>query len=269
MIKLIALDLDGTLLRDDKSISEKNIEAIHFALDHGVEVVITTGRPLAAINHILDQLDLNTAEHYSITYNGGLIIQNQTQKVMHTKTLYDNEVEKVANTFLSLDLPVSAVGDTAVYEFPYPDGHPSYYKQQMTFLPYQSIERDADGHWPDIFKFVIATEKEHLEAKLPSIPAAITERYEVMRSHPHQLELMPTGVDKGYGLSQMANILNFQQSEVMAIGDEENDSAMLQWAGTAVVMGNGREDIKELADYITASNMDDGVAQAIYHFVKA
>ena len=78
---------------------------------------------------------------------------------------------------------------------------------------------------------------------------------------------MPKGIDKGTGVSHLADILELTKDQVMVIGDEENDLAMLKWAGTSVVMENGRSDVKEFADYITDSNENDGVAKAIDHFV--
>src|SRR5699024_11988603 len=77
MIELIAIDLDGTLLRNDKTISEGNREMIRKAIDNGVDVAICTGRPLEAIQKFLDTLETNTDDHYSITYNGGLVVRSE------------------------------------------------------------------------------------------------------------------------------------------------------------------------------------------------
>lgn len=267
MTRLIAIDLDGTLLRDDKSLSEANTKAIQAAIAADVKVAICTGRPLEAIQHILDQLQTNTHEHYSITYNGGLIIQNETRQVMAETVMTLAEADQIAKPLLALHLPVVAVAIDTVYEYPYPEGHPSNYHHMMSFLPFEKLQEAQLSPQTAIYKLVVGTEKNHLEQQLPAITRELFDRYAVMRSHPHQLEIMPKGVDKGRGLAELAQVLGIPQAEVMGIGDEENDIAMLQWAGTAIVMGNGREDVKALADYVTATNEADGVAEAINHFV--
>lgn len=267
MVKLIAIDLDGTLLDDHKEISQANKDAVQTALAQGVEVAIATGRPLEAIQHLLDQLGLNTADHYSLTYNGGLVIQNYLGEAMTQRTLPSDQVTPIAQSLLALDLPVVAVGLDQVYEYPYPSGHPSNYHKTMPFLPFTGVENMDSDAQSSIFKLVVATEADHLASRLAEIPEDLRRDYSVMQSHPHQLEIMPKGVDKGQGLSQLAKLLGIPQAQVMAIGDEENDLAMLQWAGIAVAMGNARSDVKAIADYVTASNQDSGVAQAIRHFL--
>lgn len=267
MIKLIGIDLDGTLLRHDKSISKANKVAIRLALDKGVKVAICTGRPLEAIQHILDELGTNTEEHYSITYNGGLIIQNKTREVKAKTAFTLEETQPIAEPLLGLELPVVQVGLDAVYRRPYPKGHPSYYEQSMIYMPFEDLNQAQLGPDFPIYKLVISTETNHLEEKLSLIPKSLYERYSVMRSHPHQLEIMPKGVDKGQGLKALAEHLNISQSDVMGIGDEENDLAMLQWVGHAVVMDNARAEIKAYANYVTSSNEADGVAEAIHHLV--
>lgn len=267
MIELIAVDLDGTLLRNDKTISEGNRAMIRKAIDTGVEVAICTGRPLEAIQKFLDFLGTNTSDHYSITYNGGLVIQNETGKVASQVTMTMADATRLYEVMAALDLPLEAVLIDAVYQFPFPEGYPGTYKETMNFLPFKQFDMANLDPATQIFKVVVNTETEHLESKLDQIPDWVFEEFEVMRSHPYQLEIMPKGIDKGTGVSHLADILELTKDQVMVIGDEENDLAMLKWAGTSVVMENGRPDMKEYADYITDSNENDGVAKAIDHFV--
>ncbi len=267
MIELIAIDLDGTLLRNDKSVSQGNIDMIHKAIDNGVEMAICTGRPLEAIQHILDQLGTNTPDHYSITYNGGLVLQNKTGKVASQMTMTMDEALRLYELTSSLDLPLEAVLIDAVYQFPFPENYPGTYKETMNFLPFKQFDMDNLDPATAIFKVVVNTETEHLEQQIGKLPNWFFEEFEVMRSHPFQLEVMPKGIDKGAGVAHLAEILELTADQVMVIGDEENDLAMLKWAGTAVVMENGRPDMKVYADYITDTNENDGVAKAIDHFV--
>ncbi|MGK9326684.1 Cof-type HAD-IIB family hydrolase [Aerococcus urinaeequi] len=267
MIELIAIDLDGTLLRNDKTISEGNREMIRKAIDNGVDVAICTGRPLEAIQKFLDTLETNTDDHYSITYNGGLVVQNKTGKVASQVTMSMAEAKALYEVMASLELPLEAVLIDAVYQFPFPENHPGLYQQTMNFLPFKQFDMDNLDPETAIFKVVVNTETDHLMRMIDQIPNWVYEDFEVMRSHPFQLEIMPKGIDKGTGVSRLADILELTKDQVMVIGDEENDLAMLKWAGTSVVMENGRPDVKAFADYITDSNENDGVAKAIDHFV--
>lgn len=267
MIELIAIDLDGTLLKNDKTISQGNVEMIRKAIDNGVDVAICTGRPLEAIQQFLDILGTNTEDHYSITYNGGLVLKNQTHEIASRVTMSMAEALRVFEVTQSLELPLEAVLIDAVYQFPFPENYPGTYQHTMNFLPFKQFDMDNLDMDTQIFKVVINTETDHLVDVIDQIPDWVFKDYEVMRSHPFQLEIMPKGVDKGVGVGHLAKILELTADQVMVIGDEENDLAMLKWAGTSVVMENGRPDVKEYADYITDTNENDGVAKAIDHFV--
>ncbi|AMB98961.1 haloacid dehalogenase [Aerococcus urinaehominis] len=267
MIKLIAIDLDGTLLTDDKQISARNVASISQAIDQGVHVVITTGRPIEAIQAFNQILGTDNDAHYSVTYNGGLVLNNGSKDVIADRHLTKDQVQAIYQACHELDLPLVAVGLDQVYAFPDPLAYPSNYHKTMPFLPFNEQDPTSLTSQDLVFKCVVATDSDHLAQQLPKLDSELLAGLSVMRSHPHQLEFMPLGIDKAYGLARLAERLDLTADQVMAIGDEENDLAMLQWAGEAVVMANGRDDIKAYATYITGSNMADGVAQAIDHFV--
>lgn len=267
MIQLIALDLDGTLLRDDKSISAGNKKMIKRAMEAGVHIVICTGRPIEAIEFVLDELGINSPEHYSITYNGGLVLNNQAREIIAEGTMTLSEILDIYEVTKHLQLPLNAIDIDTVYEFPYPEGHPSNYFKTMPFLPFKPINFEEIDAAHAFYKVVMSTDADHLAAVLPDVPPVFFERYSIMRSHPHQLEMMRKGVDKGFGLSQLAKHLGIPRANILAMGDEENDVAMLQWAGEAAVMANARHEVKKIASYLTDTNMNDGVAKAIGHFV--
>lgn len=267
MIKLIAIDLDGTLLRDDKTISEANIQSIQQAIHAGVEVVICTGRPIEGIQFVLDQCQMNSSDHYSITYNGGLVLRNQSREVISETIMKRENLEKIEAVMQELDLPVDAVGIDAAYRMHYPKDWPGTYDQLTTYMPfysYQSDDLQEDYHF---YKIVVNTEEEHLQSQIKNLPAWLSQTYSVMQSHPYQLEVMPKGIDKGTGLEALSQYLGIQAAEVMAIGDEQNDLAMLEWAGTGVAMANASDEVKAHATYVTKSNGEDGVAHAIHRFI--
>ena len=116
MIKLIAIDLDGTLLTDDKKISDKNKTVLTQAKEQGVKVVICTGRPLFAIEPYLDRLELRDEGDYSITFNGSSVQKNDTGETLLAHSLSFDEVSRVANVMMSLNLPLDIISvDTVIH----------------------------------------------------------------------------------------------------------------------------------------------------------
>jgi Cof subfamily protein (haloacid dehalogenase superfamily) len=264
-IKLLALDLDGTLLSHDKTISDENKKAIKQAQAAGVHVVITTGRPLKAIEHILKELDLLVATEYSITFNGGLVQRNNGE-ILSKKTFSYDDLTEIHDLFVQLDLPLDVISDGLVYE----TNPTSLYQKLSPFLdfvagPFSAIPQDK------IFnKAVSAIDPEFLDQQIPKIPAALKEKYEIFKSRDLLLEIMPKGVVKSFGLAKLTEILGITQENTMAMGDEENDIAMLEWAGLGVAMKNATPEVKAISDVVApATNDEHGVAWAIDTYILA
>lgn len=268
MIKLVAIDLDGTLLNSHKELSEENKQAIRQAKEKGIKVVLCTGRPLKAIIHLLDTLGLREAGDYAVMFNGGLIQHTNTGEMVHQITMSKKEILEIYEMTRRLQIPCNFLDLNYIYEPPYPEGRPSLYPlQHKKTIETKPIDVE---NMPDDFsanKIVIHTETEILDEAIPQIPASFYDRFSVMKSHPFMLEFMRKDVDKGKGLQQLVKILGIQRDEVMAIGDEENDLEMIQFAGTGVAMANAIDRIKDEAQFITKSANEHGVAYAIENFV--
>ena len=253
MIKLIAIDLDGTLLNDKKEVTPRNKEVLARAKAQGVKIVICTGRPLRAIRPYLEELSLKEPGDYSITFNGGLVQKNET-----------GEIISVAE---DLNLPLDVVSEEIVLSLPTSAAHPSIYGSLNPLLdcrPFAVADLDESMLYN---KAVIAYHQEVLDPKIPEISSEIREKYEIIKSRNNLLEFMPKGITKAYGISLLAQDLGIKQEEVMAIGDEENDLPMIRYAGIGVAMANAVPIIKEAADVVTVSNQEDGVAAVIEEYV--
>lgn len=263
MIKLVAIDLDGTLLNTHKELSEENKQAIQEVKAEGVKVVLCTGRPLKAIAHLLDDLQLRNEGDYAVTYNGGLIQKTDTEEIVSQVTLTKEDAAEIYEMTQSLRLPVNFLDLKHIYEPPYPEGRPSLYPQHMVYLDPKKVEMNELPEELAINKIVIHTKTEYLEEAIPEIPVSYYDQFSVMKSHPYMLEFMHKEADKGKGLKQLAAFLDIRPEEVMAIGDQENDLEMIQFAGTAVAMGNAVDTIKDQADYVTRTENEHGVAYAL------
>ncbi len=266
-IKLLALDLDGTLFTKDKQVTVENREALKAAEAKGVHVVITTGRPLPAIDHILKDLGLLDDKHYSVTFNGGLV-QHNNGDILVKKEMSREDIEQVYAAFEPLGLPMDVLSDGIVYGVPSKGNH-SLYRQAnpaLTFVDVNSIDDIPENIVYN--KIVTVCEEAFLDAQIPKLPKQLSEDFEVFKSREIILEVMPKGVHKAEGLKLLSDYLGIDQSQVMAMGDEENDLTMLEWAGLGVAMANGVDKVKAVADAVTTkTNEESGVAEAIHNYI--
>lgn len=267
MIKLIAIDLDGTLLNSEKEISERNQYALLAAKEAGVKVVICTGRPLAAINVFLEQLHLQEAGDYSITFNGGLVQKNDTGEIIEKALMPLADVHDLYQLATELNVPLDVLSDGLVMQLPTSEKYNSIYNVLNKLLTFESFELAELAHDRIYNKAVVAVDEHYLNEKIKQIPGRFYERFEIIKTRNNLLEFMPKGITKAYGISLLARDLKIKPEEIMALGDEENDLPMIQYAGLGVAMENAIPLVKQAADQVTATNDHDGVAQAIEKYV--
>ena len=265
-IKLVAIDIDGTLLNSQHEITPEVFSAIQDAKKAGVKIVIATGRPISGVRAILEQLQLTEPGDYVITFNGGLVQDAATGEdiVKDTLTYYDYlDIELVAR---KLSLPMHASTKQGMYTANRNIGKYTIYEAMLVSSPvfYRTPEEMADK---EIIKVMMVDEPEILDAAIPNLPIGLTEKYNVAKSAPFYLEITPKTVNKGQAIIQLAQKLGLTMDQTMAIGDQENDRPMLEVVGNPVVMDNGNPELKKIAKYITKSNDESGVAHAIREWV--
>ena len=268
MIKLVAVDLDGTLLGPDKTISARNQAALQAAKAQGVKVVLCTGRPLLAITNYLAQLGLQEAGDYAITFNGGLVQQNESGTILSKDVMSFAAVTEIYELCQELALPVDVLSGGTVYQLqPQPAQCPSLYREINQTLDFEAVTLADLPRDRDFNKMVCAVPSAYLEQQMPKIPAHYRDNYSIVRSGPNLFEFLNRDVTKANGLLRLGELLDIQPSEMMALGDEENDLTMIQFAGLGVAMENGSTQVKEAADFVTLSNEADGVAYAVEKFI--
>lgn len=267
MIKLIAIDLDGTLLDNKKQVTKRNKAALIQAKHQGVKIVICTGRPLRAIRPYLEELELNDPGDYSITFNGGLVQKNDTGEILEKATLQLSDLDKLIQLAKELDIPLDVVSEEIVLVLPTSKSYQSIYGSLNPLLDCRPFQINGLDDRRLYNKAVVAYHQEILDQKIAQIPQTIKEQYEVIKTRNNLLEFMPKGITKAYGISLLARDLGISKEEVMAIGDEENDLSMIQYAGLGVAMDNAIPNVKQAADIVTDSNLADGVAAAIEKYV--
>lgn len=266
-IELIAIDMDGTLLNPQHQITPAVKRAITEARRRGVYVVLTTGRPYVGVQDYLRQLDIQGSGDFCITYNGALVLQAAEGTCILQETLgFDDYLyfEQMAREF---GVHFQAFDFDTLYTPNKDIGKYTVHESSMTGIPlkYRSVaEMDRTLRFP---KVMMIDEPALLEGAIARIPAIARERYTIMKSAPYFLEILHKNVDKGAAVNMLAKHLGIKQENVMALGDQGNDMAMIAYAGLGVAMGNAIPELKAIAQFVTSSNTEDGVARAIEQWV--
>lgn len=265
MYKLIAVDMDGTLLREDKTISEETIKAINRAKAKGIKVVLATGRPLEGIERYLEELNLVCKEDYVLTYNGAIVQNTLTKEVISKNLIKGSDLKELYKLSKELKVNIHAFdkgGCITPVMSKYTDLEGTINKINVSLVDFNTVKEDED-----IIKIMMVEEPEKLQEAIAKLPKKLYDKYTIVRSAPYFLEFLNKQSNKGEGVRMLAQYLGIKQEEVICIGDAGNDVHMIKYAGLGVAMGNAFEEVKEIADFITKTNEEDGVAHVINKFI--
>lgn len=260
MIKLIAVDLDDTLLNSEVKISEENKKVIQACLDQGIHFTFATGRMFRSAVNFAKELELTLP---LITYQGALVKTTDNEEIQHH--VIEEKVAKDLIDFLkNYDMQLNVYMNDTLYMEKINDFGKEYVRisrieHEITSFP--------EGLHTEPTKVLLAGQPE----LLAEIQDEAIKRYKdvlaITKSKDYFLEFGNPQAMKGLALKSLADSLGIKKEEVMAIGDGMNDFDMLQYAGLGVAVENAVEPVKEVADFVTASNDQDGVAKAIKKFV--
>lgn len=267
MYKLIALDIDGTLLKEDRTISNGVKEAISKANAKGVKVVITTGRPIKGISKFLNELDLVSEGNYAIGYNGGVIQKTHNSEVTSQILMPEDSFDLLYRLSLDLNVHIHLLTAKEVITPNKDVSHYTVVEAYINTIPLLYMTPEEISDVKAINKIMFIDEPDVLETAIGQLPDWIYEKFNVVRSAPFFLEILPKEVSKGIGIKMLADSLGIKQEEIIAVGDADNDIDMIKYAGLGVAMGNAFENVKEIANYISKTNEEDGVAHVINKFI--
>ncbi len=268
MIKLIAVDMDGTLLNNEKHIAEAQREALKKTASAGIKVVLCTGRPLFGVLPLYKELDLSSNEGYAILNNGCEIRKTENWTLVRSFELTGKEIFYLHSLVKDYDIDFTLSDDKHYFCVGKKPNKYTVRDGELVYVPITEItlEEAMSGKYR-MFKAMYVGDMDELTKFQENLPADINKFYSICRSQKIILEAMPVGADKGQTLKFLVEQLGIERSEVMAIGDGNNDVEMLEYAGIGVAMANGTEAAKNSAKYITDTNENDGVAKVIYKYV--
>ncbi|MGL4772298.1 MAG: sugar-phosphatase [Clostridium sp.] len=266
MYKLIALDMDGTLLNEEKKITERTFEAIRKAKEKGVKIVLSTGRPIEGVERFLEALELTSDEDYVISYNGSLVQSIKSRKAICNKALTGKDLKEIYEISKKLKVNIhaflSGVGLVTPKNSKYTEVEAEINGIEIHEIDFNEINDDDI-----VVKIMLIDEPEILDKAIEELPKEMYDKYHCAKSMPFFFEILNRDANKGVALELLAHHLDFQRHELIAMGDEANDVEMVKYAGMGVAMENATDKVKEVANYITSKNSEDGVAKAIEKLV--
>ena len=255
MYKIIALDMDGTLLNDDKIITEMTKKALQSAREKGVKVVLASGRPIDGLRRYLEELGLVDDNEYVLSYNGCLVQETKSEKIISEKGLKGSDLHYIYNFSPTRGLITPKNSK-------YTEVEADINKIDINICDFDEISKDES-----IIKIMLIDEPEVLDKAIAKLPKEVGEKYNLAKSTPYFFEIINKESNKGLGLKALADYLNVDKDEIIAVGDAGNDLDMIEFAGLGVAMENGHSNVKEAANYITKSNNEDGIAEVVRKFI--
>ena len=267
MIKIVTIDLDGTLFDKDKNITWDNKLAIAKCHDLGVKIVIATGRPISGVMPVLEELGLTTSSDYAIIYNGSQIINVGTGEIISQSTITGDVVKELYNESIRLGVNIHAFREDGTLITP-------------KLNPYTNVEATINHLNTQVFDFndikdndkfikcMLVDSDENITRIMTEVNEKYYKEYSMVRSSKIFLEFLKKGIEKGMALKSIASYLNVKLEDTMAIGDAGNDISMIKAAGVGVAMKNAFPEVLKVADYITENdNNNSGVAEALNKFI--
>lgn len=266
MKKLIAVDVDGTLVNSKGEVTERTRDALIRATKAGHEVMIVSGRPCYGIRHEAKALGFDKFGGLLSAYNGGMIYDFKNKKVLANHPMDIDLAREILEFSKNLNLELILAKDDYIYTDK-ADGF--YLKREAEILDMEIKEiryiKDKLDFAPN--KILFAQDPEKIGPESKKLLEKFGDRVVQVKSTRFFHEIMPLGLSKGNSILEACKLFDIDIKDVIAFGDEMNDESMLKVAGKAIAMGNAVDPIKNMADFVTKTNDQDGIAYYLENFL--
>ncbi len=263
MYKMVAIDLDDTLLNDEFEISEKNKQAVQKAIEKGVVVCIISGRSFSSVKNYLSDLKIS---YLCGSINGAMITDPASGKNVFVQTVDDKVTGEILKEIELLGMHVNYYHDHKVVCSEKNDIAEDYIKLTGVEIEFVgSLQKYHEG--ASAGKLLLIDHRDTLESLRKKFQKTYGEQINITFSKPTFLEIYSKKVSKGEAVKTIAQYYGFEQGEIIAIGDGENDMFMIEYAGLGVAMGNSNETVQSRADFVTLTNNEGGVAHVLEKFI--
>ncbi|MGX7202138.1 HAD family hydrolase [Enterococcus plantarum] len=273
-IKAIVLDIDGTLLNDEKQLTAQTKEALIAAQKNGIKVILASGRPTSGMLKYADELQMDQHNGLVISYNGAHVLDVSTQKELFSQPLSIEQSKIILNHLKQFDVKPMIAKDNYMYVNNVFDGllDLTFYEGPFNIIEYESrggnfqlCEKDDLATFVDfpLHKILVAAQPDYLQENWQKLYAPFEQSVSGVFSAPMYFEFTDKGIDKANALEQTLKPLGIDREHIISFGDGHNDLSLIHYAGVGIAMGNAVEELKSAADKITSSNNEDGIAEAL------
>lgn len=260
--KLMAVDIDGTLLNDSGELTENTKNAIRQWVDKGLIFTVASGRPIQGIEGLNKTLNLDVP---FITYNGAMVVMGKSKQVLYEQKLSRIDAEEIIKLGEKYNVTIMIWKDNELY-VPTLNERVNKYKIISGVEPIiiNNMEQLIEN---GVTKILWYDEVEKIEQYKNEIGRYLSDNVNFHPSRPYFMEFVDKNASKAIAMERLGQYYGIKQSEMIAVGDGFNDLSMIEYAGLGVAMANSPDEVKERADYITLSNEEDGVAHVIHEFI--
>ena len=276
-LKAIVLDIDGTLLNDQKEISPRTRDSLLRAQEAGIKVVLASGRPISAMQRFSEELNMQRHNGLLLSYNGACVTDCATNETLFSQSMSDEVGKEILTHLANFEVkPMIAHQDYMYVNNVYdcmitapPHGLKNIIEYESRGGNFKLCEVDNLAEFVDfpLHKILVAGEPEYLEQNWKEIMLPFEGRVSGYFSAPFYFEFTDKGIDKAYALDKSLQPLGISSENVISFGDGENDTSILAYAGVGVAMGNAIDALKANANEITLSNNEDGIAHMLEKYL--
>lgn len=269
------MDMDGTLLNSEKKISNKTKEELLRLQKEGARLILASGRPITGLMDFAIELNMNKYQGLLAAFNGSKVINCQTNEVLFHETMSVEQGQAVLEHMKQFDvypmiekgeyLYVNDVFRNIVHNGGQTINIIEYEARGGKFLLCEKRDLAKFADYP-LNKILIAGEPEYLQAHYKEIKKPFEEELTCMFTAPVYFEFTAKGIDKAKALKTILEPMGYSRKDIIAFGDGENDCSMIQYAGRGIAMENAADCLKQIADEITLSNNEDGIAHILKEF---
>lgn len=276
-IKVIIMDVDGTLTNNDKIITEKTKNALIKAQENGAILILASGRPTSGLMDIAKELKMDENHGLLVSYNGSKVIDCETNKVLFNETMSVAEGQAVLEHLKRFNVKPMIDKDNYMYVNDVFDNEIYYKGKPLNIIQYESrggkfklCEKKDLAAFADypLNKILTAGEPEYLQTHHKEMMEPFKDNLNCVFTADFYFEFTAKGIDKAKALDTVLIPMGYKKEEMIAFGDGHNDASMVKYAGVGVAMANAVDDLKSIADEVTLSNEEDGIAYTLSKYIK-
>ena len=277
MKKAIIMDIDGTLTNSEKKISEKTKQKLMEIQKKGALIVLASGRPDKGLTDFVKELEMDKHHGIIVSFNGAKVIDCETNEVLFNQTMTVETCKSVLNHMKNFDVIPMVYKDEYIYVNDVYNNIVHVRGKELNVIKYEAslgnyklsevIDMVDFADYP-MNKILTAGEPEYLKENYKEMMKPFADTLNCVFTADMYFEFTEKGIDKANAIRCALLPLGYTKDDMIAFGDAENDKTMLEYVGIGVAMGNASQDVKDIADYITLSNDEDGIVHALDKLLK-